>query len=85
MTTYPPNPADMIEKIMQTARAAMPDSLSDEMREHVRAALTDIIADLDVVTREELDIQKEVLNKTRAKVDEMTQIIAELESRLEQK
>lgn len=72
----------MIERIMQTARAALPDSLSDEMRESVRSALKDVIADLDVVTREELEVQNAVLQKTRAKVDEMESIIADLEARL---
>ncbi len=68
---------------MQTAKAAVPDSLSSDVRENVRAALQDVIADLDVVTREELDVQKAVLQKTRAKVDEMESIIADLEARLD--
>ncbi len=83
MTDFPQSPADIIERIMQTAKAAVPDSLSSDVRENVRAALQDVIADLDVVTREELDIQKAVLQKTRAKVDEMESIIADLEARLD--
>lgn len=83
MTDFPQSPADIIERIMQTAKAAVPDSLSSDVRENVRAALQDVIADLDVVTREELDVQKAVLQKTRAKVDEMESIIADLEARLD--
>lgn len=83
MTDFPQSPADIIERIMQTARAAVPDSLSNDVRENVRNALQDIISELDVVSREELDIQKAVLQKTRAKVDEMEQIIADLEIRLD--
>lgn len=82
MTDFPPSPAELIDRIMQTARAALPESLSQDVRENVRSALQDVIADLDVVTREELDIQTEVLKKTRAKVDEMERIIADLEKRL---
>ena len=85
MTNIPQSPADIIDRIMQTARAALPDSLSDEMRDNVRAALQDVIAELDVVTREELEIQNAVLQKTRAKVDEMEAIIADLEARLDLK
>lgn len=68
---------------MQTAKAAVPESLSNDVKENVRAAIQDVISDLDVVTREELDVQKEVLKKTRAKVDEMESIIADLEKRLD--
>lgn len=82
MNEFPQSPADIIERIMQTARAAVPDALSNDVRDNVRNALQDIISELDVVSREELDIQKEVLQKTRAKVDEMENIIADLESRL---
>lgn len=83
MNDFQNSAADIIDKIMQTAKAAVPDSLSNDVKENVRAAIQDVISDLDVVTREELDVQKEVLKKTRAKVDEMESIIADLEKRLD--
>lgn len=70
---------------MQTAKEALPDSLGNEVRRNVRNALQEVIAELDVVSREELDAQKSVLQKTRAKVDRMEQVIAELEARVEKK
>jgi len=82
MNEIPNTAAEIIERIMQTAKAAVPDSLSKDVKDNVRAAIQDVISDLDVVTREELDVQKEVLKKTRAKVDEMEDIIADLEKRL---
>ncbi|MFT6409035.1 MAG: BMFP domain-containing protein YqiC, partial [Arenicella sp.] len=60
-----------------------PESLSNDVKENVKSAIQDVISDLDVVTREELDIQKAVLLKTRAKVDQMEIIIAELEKKLD--
>ena len=75
--------SDIIERIMQTAKAAVPDALSSDVKENIRAAIQDVISDLDVVTREELDVQKEVLKKTRAKVDQMEQIISDLEKQLD--
>jgi len=84
--------SDIIDRIMQTAKAAVPDSISldnvlpdqlaNDVKDNIRAAIQDVISDLDVVTREELDVQKEVLKKTRAKVDEMEEIIADLEKQL---
>ena len=83
MNDIPNAAADIIQRIMQTAKAAVPDSLSDDLRRNVKAAIQDVISDLDVVTREELDVQKAVLAKTRAKVDAMEAIIADLEKRLD--
>ncbi|RBP49190.1 accessory factor UbiK family protein [Arenicella xantha] len=82
MNDIPNAAADIIQRIMQTAKAAVPDSLSDDLRKNIKAAIQDVISDLDVVTREELDVQKAVLAKTRAKVDEMESIITDLEKRL---
>ena len=83
MNEFPNSPADLIDRIMQTAKAALPDSLSSEVKDNVRAAIQDVIRDLDVVTREELEVHTAVLQKTRAKVDEMDGIIAELEAKLD--
>jgi len=83
MNQAPKSPAEIIERIMQTAKAALPDALGQDVKDNVRAALQDVISELDIVTREELNIQKEVLKKTRSKVDEMENIIAELEKRLD--
>ena len=83
MNDIPNAAADIINKIMLRAKAAVPESLSNDVKENVKAAIQDVIMDLDVVTREELDIQKAVLAKTRAKVDEMEAVIAELEKKLD--
>ncbi|GAA6138983.1 accessory factor UbiK family protein [Arenicella sp. 4NH20-0111] len=74
--------ADLLQRVMETAKAAVPDSISEDMRTNVKAAIQDVIKDLDVVTREELEVQQAVLSKTRAKVDEMEKIIAKLEEKL---
>ena len=82
MTEFPNSPADIIERIMQTAKAAMPDTLNQDVKDNVRSTLQEIISDLDVVSREEWDAQTAVLAKTRAKVDEMESIIEGLEKQL---
>lgn len=83
MNDIPNAAADIINRIMVTAKAAVPESLSNDVRENVKAAIQEVISDLDVVTREELDIQKSVLEKTRAKVEEMELLIAQLEKKLD--
>ncbi len=74
--------ADFVQKIMESAKTVVPDSISQDMRKNVRAAIQDIISELDVVSREELDTQRAVLEKTRAKVDEMEKVISDLEEKL---
>jgi len=77
-----PNPSEIIERIMQTAKSAMPDSLSQDVKQNIRAAIQDVITELDIVSREEFDVQTAVLKRTRAKIDEMETIISELERKL---
>ncbi len=74
---------ELLDRLMDTAKAVIPESLGKDVRDNLRAAVQEVLSDLDVVTREELDVQKAVLSKTRAKVDEMEQIIADLEKRLD--
>ena len=70
-------------QIVDTARAVIPSTLSQGVRDNLRTAVQDVLNDLNVVTRDELEVQKAVLTKTRAKVDEMESIIADLEKRLD--
>ena len=77
-----PNPSDVIERIMQTAKAVMPEDLSYDIKQNIRAAIQEVIAGLDVVSRDEFEVQKSVLSKTREKLDEMERIVAELEVKL---
>ncbi len=85
MNEFSNSPADIIERIMQTAKAAMPEGLSRDVKDNIRFAIQDVISELDVVSREELDIQTEVLSKTRVKVDRMEVVIAGLEEQLKLK
>ncbi len=74
---------ELLDRLMDTAKAVIPESLGKDVRDNLRAAVQEVLSDLDVVTREELDVQKAVLSKTREKVDEMETIIADLEQRLD--
>ena len=44
--------------------------------------MTSMLSRLDVVTREEFDVQQEVLKRTRAKLTELEEKVAALESQL---
>jgi len=60
--------------------ALVANSPLQDVEKNVKAALGSAFARLDLVTREEFDVQKEVLTRTRAKLEALEARIAELEA-----
>ena len=56
-----------------------------DIEKNLRALLSSAFSRLDLVTREEFDIQQEVLGRTREKLQQMEARVADLEARLRQK
>lgn len=54
-----------------------------DLEKNFRIILQSMLAKLDLVTREEFDIQKKVLAKTRAKINTLEKQIAHLENHLD--
>jgi BMFP domain-containing protein YqiC len=61
---------------------ALENSPAKDIERNVKAMMTQGFSKLDLVTREEFDIQAQVLAKTRAKLDALELRVAELEARL---
>jgi BMFP domain-containing protein YqiC len=61
---------------------AMDSSPAKDIERNVKAMMTQGFSKLDLVTREEFDIQAQVLAKTRAKLEALELRVAELETRL---
>ena len=53
-----------------------------DIEKNARVLLASVFAKLDLVTREELEVQENLLARTRAKLDELQARIDELEERL---
>lgn len=71
-----------IEEVVQTLAAAMPPGLvqmQEDIEKNLRAALSATFAKLDLVTREEFDVQTQVLHRTREKLEALEKRVAELE------
>ena len=45
--------------------------IKDDVKDNLKILVNDYLRKIDVVTREEFDVQKEVLLKTRKKLDEL--------------
>ena len=58
---------------------------SADMEENVRAAMQAAFARMDLVTRDEFDVQCQLLSRTRALLEELENKVTELETQLEQK
>lgn len=69
---------DLQSKISQ----AIDNSPAKDIEKNVKAMMTQGFSKLDLVTREEFDIQNQVLAKTRAKLEALEQRVALLEERL---
>jgi BMFP domain-containing protein YqiC len=69
---------DLQSKINQ----AMEASPAKDIEKNVKAMMTQGFSKLDLVTREEFDIQTQVLAKTRAKLEALEAKVAELEALL---
>lgn len=76
-----PNLDDMVNRLLKTLPAGARD-LSQEAEINLRAALHSALKKMDLVTREEFDIQQGVLARTRAKLEQLEKQVAELEAAL---
>jgi BMFP domain-containing protein YqiC len=74
-----------LDDLAQRLTALLPpgaDAASEDLRKAFRTTLEAGIARLDLVTREEFDVQRAVLLKTREKLEALERQLAEIETRL---
>ncbi len=57
------------------------DSPAKDLETNLKAGLTGLLSKLDVVTREEFDVQTEVLQRTKTQMTTLEARLAELEKR----
>ena len=67
--------SDLVPPGLEEARA--------DVEKNFRAALQSGLARLDLVTREEFDVQRAVLLRTREKLDLLERLLVDLEARLD--
>jgi BMFP domain-containing protein YqiC len=82
------NPQEIMEKMqaiandMQTKVGdAIRQSPAKDLEKNVRGLMTQGFQKLDLVTREEFDLQTQVLAKTRAKLEELEAKVSALENK----
>lgn len=72
----------LLDEMNDRIKAVLAQSPAADLEKNLKALLAGIFSRLDLVTREEFDVQREVLARTRAKLAELEAQIAELEKNL---
>jgi BMFP domain-containing protein YqiC len=71
---------DLARRVSEMVPPGMRDA-GDELQANIKATLQAGLAKLDLVTREEFEVQRAVLLRTREKLDALERTLAELEAR----
>ena len=76
--------AKFIDEVVSAVTRALPEG-PKIIEKNLRAAMQGVFDRMNLVSREELEVQEEVLQRTRARLQELEQRIAELEEKLKKK
>jgi ubiquinone biosynthesis accessory factor UbiK len=75
----------LLDEMSKKMSEVLAQSPVKDIEKNARAMLASLFARLDLITREEFDVQQEVLKRTREKLAEMEKRVVELEQRLNNK
>ncbi|MDO8705519.1 MAG: accessory factor UbiK family protein [Sulfuricaulis sp.] len=72
----------IIDQVLTSLREWLPQNIGRGTEKNLHAAMQGVFDRLKLVTREELEVQEQVLQRTRARLQELEKRIAELEQKL---
>jgi hypothetical protein len=70
----------ILDEISSKIRGLIAESPAADLEKNLRPLLQNVFAKLDLVTREEFDVQTQVLQRTREQLTLLEQRLAQLES-----
>ncbi|MDF3034931.1 MAG: hypothetical protein K0S28_205 [Paucimonas sp.] len=76
------NKPNFFDEMQARINEAIQNSPMKDVEKNVKAMMSQGFSKLDLVTREEFDIQAQILAKTRAKLEALEARVAELETQL---
>lgn len=74
---------NFLNELNERVRRVLAQSPAADLETNLRAMLTSLFARLDLVTREEFDVQRQVLLRTREKLGALEARVSELERKLD--
>jgi len=78
------NPKNQIDDLAKKLSGFLPDSLSglqSDIEKNMRSGLESGLRKMNLVTREEFEIQTAVLLRTREKIETLEKIVADMEKK----
>lgn len=75
-------PNDVFNDLQARVSEMLKHSPAKDVERNIKAMLSQGFSKLDLVTREEFDIQAQVLARTRLRLEELERRVAELEQKL---
>ena len=72
---------EKISEISNKIRELVKDSPLPDIEKNIDALLKGMFTKMELVTREEFDVQTEVLKRTRQKLEELEKKLSEIEAR----
>lgn len=77
------NRTQWMEDLQKNISDLIARSPAADVERNVRAMMTQTFARLDLVTREEFDVQSELLARARVRVEELSEQLRQLQARLD--
>lgn len=71
--------ATLIDDLTARLKTLIQSTPAQELEHNLKALVTGAFARMDLVTREEFDIQRQVLEQTRARLEALEATLAEME------
>ena len=71
----------LLDDLNRRVKELVGASPARDIEKNLRALMSSTFSRLDLVTREEFDVQQELLQRTREKLEQMEAKVAELEAR----
>lgn len=78
---------EKLDELLQQVSDLLPEDLRQtrqDIRKNLKAGLSSSLSRMDLVTREEFDVQSELLARSRVLLEELEHRVVELEERLKQ-
>ena len=77
----------ILDELSQRLASALPSgvtAIQEDMEKNIRAVLDGIMTKMNLVSRQEFEVQQKVLERTREKIENLEKLVIELEKTIDQ-
>lgn len=74
-----------VDELIEKISAVLPSdlhSLKEDTQKNIRAVLQSVFEKMDLVTREDFEVQKKILARSQERIQQLTETVQSLEKRL---